>query len=75
MPLLAFNSFIVTAASVVLILFLASLAAYGFARLNFVMKEPLYLLFLAGLMLQAAAIMVPLYQVNVAQRSWCRSTR
>ena len=65
-PLLAFNSFIVTAASVVLILFLASLAAYGFARLNFVMKEPLYLLFLAGLMLQAAAIMVPLYQVNVA---------
>ncbi len=30
------------------------------------MKEPLYLLFLAELMLQAAAIMVPLYQVNVA---------
>ena len=65
-PLLAFNSFIVTAASVVIILFLASLAAYGFARLNFVLKEPFYLLFLAGLMLQAAAIMVPLYQVNVA---------
>lgn len=65
-PMLAFNSFIVTAASVVMILFLASLAAYGFARLNFVMKESLYLLFLAGLMLQAAAIMVPLYQINVA---------
>ncbi len=65
-PLLAFNSFIVTAASVVMILFLASLAAYGFARLTFVLKESLYLLFLAGLMLQAAAIMVPLYQVNVA---------
>jgi len=65
-PLLAFNSFVVTAASVVLILFLASLAAYGFARLDFFLKEPFYLLFLAGLMLQAAAIMVPLYQVNVA---------
>ena len=65
-PVLAFNSFVVTAASVVMILFLASLAAYGFARLNFVLKEPFYLLFLAGLMLQAAAIMVPLYQVNVA---------
>lgn len=65
-PLLALNSFVVTAASVVMILFLASLAAYGFARLDFVLKEPLYLLFLAGLMLQAAAIMVPLYQVNVA---------
>ena len=65
-PVLAFNSFIVTAASVVLILFLASLAAYGFARLDFVLKGPFYLLFLAGLMLQAAAIMVPLYQVNVA---------
>lgn len=65
-PLLAFNSLVVTAASVLIILFLASLAAYGFARLNFVLKEPLYLLFLAGLMLQAAAIMVPLYQVNVA---------
>ncbi len=64
-PVLAFNSFVVTAASVVLILFLASLAAYGFARLNFVLKEPFYMLFLAGLMLQAAAIMVPLYQVNV----------
>ncbi|MCZ0939754.1 MAG: carbohydrate ABC transporter permease [Caldilineaceae bacterium] len=65
-PLLAFNSFVVTAASVVMILFLASLAAYGFARLSFFLKEPFYLLFLAGLMLQAAAIMVPLYQVNVA---------
>lgn len=65
-PLLALNSFVVTAASVVMILFLASLAAYGFARLSFFFKEPFYLLFLAGLMLQAAAIMVPLYQVNVA---------
>ncbi len=64
-PVLAFNSFVVTAASVVAILFLASLASYGFARLDFAFKEPFYLLFLAGLMLQAAAIMVPLYQVNV----------
>src|SRR4030095_633616 len=54
-----------TGCTVVLVLFFASLAAYGFARLDFIAKEPLFFLLLTGLMLQSAAIMVPLYQVNV----------
>lgn len=62
---LGLNSIIVTASTVVLMLFLSSLAAYAFARIDFAFKEPLYFLFLAGLMLQTAAIMVPLYQMNV----------
>ena len=66
MPLLAFNSFVVTAASVVAILFLGLAGGLWLSPgSNFAFKEPFYLLFLAGLMLQAAAIMVPLYQVNV----------
>lgn len=65
-PVLAMNSIIVTAASVFFILLLASLAAYGFARTDFILKEPLFFLLLTGLMLQSAALMVPLYQVNVA---------
>ncbi len=65
-PVLAMNSIIVTAATVALVLLLASLAAYGFARLDFIFKEPLFFLLLTGLMLQSAALIVPLYQVNVA---------
>ncbi|MBZ0293547.1 MAG: carbohydrate ABC transporter permease [Anaerolineae bacterium] len=65
-PRLALNSTIVTAATVFLVLFLASLAAYGFARIDFIMREPLFFLLLTGLMLQSAALMVPLYQVNHA---------
>ena len=65
-PLLGFNSIVVTVSSVVLILFFASLASYSFARFDFALKEPLYFLFLTGLMLQAAALIIPLYQVNIA---------
>src|SRR5438477_12897535 len=49
---LALNSLIITGSSVVLVLFFSSLAAYAFARLDFAFKEPLYFLFLIGLMLQ-----------------------
>ncbi len=63
-PLLAMNSIIVTGTTVICVLFLASLAAYGFARLDFILKEGLFFLLLTGLMLQSAALMVPLYQVN-----------
>lgn len=63
---LAFNSVVITGMTVGLVLLLASLAAYAFARLDFVLKEPLFVLFLLGLMLQTTIIMVPLYQVNVA---------
>ena len=65
-PRLALNSLIVTGTTVALVLLLASLAAYAFARLDFVLKETIFVVFLLGLMLQAAAIIVPLYQVNNA---------
>lgn len=65
-PRLALNSLIVTGVTVALVLLLASLAAYAFARLDFVLKETIFIVFLLGLMLQAAAIIVPLYQVNNA---------
>ena len=65
-PRLAFNSLVVTGGTVILVLFLASLAAYAFARLDFIFKEVIFFGLLCGLMLQTAAIMVPLYQENVA---------
>lgn len=65
-PQLALNSIIITSASVLLILFFASLAAYGFARLDFIFKEVLFFTLLTGLMLQSASLMIPLYQLNVA---------
>ena len=65
-PRLALNSVVVTGATVALVLLLASLAAYAFARLDFALKETIFVVFLLGLMLQAAAIIVPLYQVNNA---------
>jgi ABC-type glycerol-3-phosphate transport system permease component len=64
-PLLARNSVIITIATVLLLLFLASLTAYAFARLDFVLKEVLYFVFLAGLMIPGAAVIVPLYQLAV----------
>ena len=65
-PVLAMNSMIVTGGTVFGVLLLASLAAYGFARMDFIFKEPLFFILLTGLMLQSAALMIPLYQVNVA---------
>lgn len=64
-PQLAFNSIVITSVSVGLILLLSSLAAYAFARLEFIFKEVLFFTLLTGLMLQSASLMIPLYQVNV----------
>lgn len=65
-PRLAFNSLLITGSTVVIVLVLASLAAYAFARLDFMLKEALFLFLLLGLMLQATALMIPLFQVNLA---------
>jgi ABC-type glycerol-3-phosphate transport system permease component len=69
MPRLALNSVIITGTTVALVLLLASLAAYAFARMDFVLKEALFLFLLVGLMLQAASLMVPLFQVNLALKT------
>jgi raffinose/stachyose/melibiose transport system permease protein len=65
-PRLAFNSIVITGVTVVIVLLVASLAAYAFARLDFFLKEALFLFLLVGLMLQATALMIPLFQVNLA---------
>ncbi|MBI2939585.1 MAG: carbohydrate ABC transporter permease [Chloroflexi bacterium] len=63
-PLLGFNSLVVTTATTLLVLFVGSLAAYAFSRLRFFGRGPLLVVFLAGLMLPGAAVIVPLYQMN-----------
>jgi len=64
-PRLAFNSLLITGSTIVVVLVLASLAAYAFARIDFIFKELIFLFFLVGLMLQGVALMIPLFQVNL----------
>jgi ABC-type glycerol-3-phosphate transport system permease component len=64
-PLLTVNSLMITIATVLLVLFLGSLAAYAFSRLRFFGKNALLLAFLAGLMIPFAGVIVPLYQLNL----------
>jgi len=64
-PQLALNSIIITAATVILVLLLGSMAAYAFARMDFFARTPLYFAFLIGLMIPTAALIVPLHQLNV----------
>jgi raffinose/stachyose/melibiose transport system permease protein len=59
------NSVIVTGVSVALILVLGTMAAYGIARYRFALATPIFLLFLAGLMLPLKLAIIPLFiQMN-----------
>jgi ABC-type glycerol-3-phosphate transport system permease component len=58
------NSTIITVSTVLLVLFLGSLAGYAFSRLRFFAKSFYLLLFLAGLMIPFAGVIVPLFQMN-----------
>lgn len=58
---LFFNSFLVAVITTVLQLFTCSLAAYAFARLRFRGKGPLFLLYLATLMVPAQVTYTPLF--------------
>lgn len=64
-PRLALNSIVITGSTVIIVLLLASLAAYAFARIDFILREAFFLFLLVGLMLQATALMIPLFQVNL----------
>lgn len=55
------NSLIYTACSVIGILFISSLAAYAFARLDFPMKNFFYLLLIVTLMIPIPGAFIPLY--------------
>jgi raffinose/stachyose/melibiose transport system permease protein len=56
-----FNSALIAVATVVLLVLVASMAAYVFARFNFRGREFLYTLFAAGLMFPFAVAILPLF--------------
>jgi multiple sugar transport system permease protein len=56
-----FNSFYITLIVVVSSLFTASLAAYAFAKIEFPFREPIFVLFLATLMVPGQVTIIPLY--------------
>ncbi len=68
------NSAIISGGSVLLSVFLSSLAAYAFSRLRFIGNQVLYFLILAGVMLPVQVTMVPLYrllnQFNLISTYW-----
>jgi len=55
------NSIYVTAATVVLVVALATLGGYAFAKLNFRGKQVIYVILLSTLMLPITAIIIPLF--------------
>jgi ABC-type glycerol-3-phosphate transport system permease component len=65
-PLLASNSLIITVSTVLLVIFLGALAGYAFSRLEFAGRNGFLLVFLAGLMIPFAGVIVPLYHLNLA---------
>ena len=56
-----FNSVFYTVVTLALVLFLASLAAYVFARFNFYGRNLLYFLFIGSLMIPIPGAFIPLY--------------
>ena len=61
LPRLLLNSAIVAVASTVIVLFLGSLAAYGFTQHPFFGHRVVMLVILSGIMLPPAALIVPLF--------------
>jgi len=55
------NSGIVTSISVLIIVLISSMAAYAFARLEFKGRDPLFYMFLSGLVLPIQVLIIPLF--------------
>jgi raffinose/stachyose/melibiose transport system permease protein len=55
------NSFIVTFASMALVLLLGSMGAYGVSRYSYRLRTVVYMLFLSGIMLPLKAAIIPLF--------------
>jgi multiple sugar transport system permease protein len=64
-----FNSAYIVAVVVVVTLLTASMAAYAFARIDFPGSRPLFILFLATMMVPRQVTIIPLY-VIMAQIGW-----
>jgi multiple sugar transport system permease protein len=58
-----FNSFYITTLVVGSTLLTASMAAYAFAKINFPFREPLFMLFLATMMVPQQVTIIPLYLI------------
>lgn len=57
------NSIIIAGAIVVLSLLVTSLAAYGFEKFRTKISEKVYTIYLVGMMIPTAAMMIPLYRM------------
>lgn len=58
------NSIIVAGVAVCLILLISSMASYAFAKLKFPLSGPLFLLFLAGMMIPVHTTIIPIYNLT-----------
>ncbi|MBK9123647.1 MAG: carbohydrate ABC transporter permease [Chloroflexi bacterium] len=56
-----FNSLYITGSALALNLSVGALAAYALARFRFPLREPIYNLFIAGLILSAEVLLIPLF--------------
>lgn len=64
-PMIRFflNSVIVACSTTVLQILVCALAAYGFARIRFVGREPIFMLFLGTMMIPKYILIIPLYLI------------
>jgi len=64
LPLLFRNSVVVTLLSTTLVVFVSSLGAYAFARMDFFGKKLIYFLILSALLVPPQAVMVPMFMIT-----------
>ncbi len=55
------NSILVTSISIIGILIISSLVAFAFSNYSFKFKEPLFILFLLGMLIPAQVLLIPLF--------------
>jgi raffinose/stachyose/melibiose transport system permease protein len=58
------NSIMVSVAAVVIVMLIAALASYPLSRMNFKFNRPLFLLFIAGMMLPIHATLIPVFKLS-----------
>lgn len=66
----AFNSFMVAALTTVIVVVTGLMAAYPLARYRFRLREPLYLVFVMGLLFPVAVAVIPLFIMITNDLGW-----
>ena len=59
----AFNSLYVSGVSTILVIVVASMAAYAFSKINFKYKNIIYIIFVSSLMIPKEIMIVPLFRI------------